>query len=135
MAESALISRRLYYSEEVRRCGLLLAATLWPCLAAAANVVLVGSVSDPDTREALEAVQSIAPAFVVADPEAADAPEQLQKADVVVAIGPRALTLVTHSCPEKPVVYAMVPAAQATPGKTVTGVALEVPPFVQLAQW
>jgi ABC-type uncharacterized transport system substrate-binding protein len=113
-----------------------LAATLWPCLAAAANVVLVGSVSDADTREALEAVQTVAPAFVVADLDAAETPEQLQKADVVVAVGPRALGLIEHNlAPDKAVVYAMVPAAGVTPSKSITGVALEVPAYVQLAQW
>jgi ABC-type uncharacterized transport system substrate-binding protein len=110
--------------------------TLWPCVATAANVVIVGSVSDAETREALEAVQTIAPAFVLTDVDAADAPEQLQKADVVVAIGPRALSLVEHNPqPEKPLVYAMVPASSVTPGKAVTGVALEVPALAQLAQW
>jgi putative ABC transport system substrate-binding protein len=113
-----------------------LAATLWPCIAAAANVVLVGSVSDADTRETLEAVQTIAPAFVLADVDAAETPEQLQKADVVLAVGPRALALVERNIPpDKPIVYSMVPAGGVTPGKTVTGIALEVPAYVQLAQW
>lgn len=37
--------------------------------------------------------------------------------------------------PDKPVVYAMVPAAEALPSNSVTGVALEVPVYAQFAVW
>jgi len=61
--------------------------------------------------------------------------QQLRHADVILAVGTRALTLARTVAPETPVVYAMVPAADVQAGKGVTGVSLEVPAYAVLAQW
>ncbi len=111
--------------------GLLLAFAL----PARAGVVVVGSDHDPDEKAALDAARQTAPAFSFADEDSADAAEQLRHADVILAIGARAVTLARTVAPETPLVYAMVPAAAVQSGKGVTGVALEVPAYAELAQW
>ncbi len=107
---------------------------LCPAIAAAAGVVL-GNDHEPDAKETIEAARQSAPDFSYADLESPDAPEQLRHADVILAVGARALTMARTVAPERPIVYAMVPAADVTPAKTVTGVAMEVAPFVLFAQW
>ena len=103
--------------------------------AAHAGVVLLGSERVSEEKEALDAARQTAPAFSFADEDSVDAAEQLRHADVILAVGARALTMARTVAPETPVVYAMVPAAEAQPGKGVTGVAMEVPAYAELAQW
>jgi putative ABC transport system substrate-binding protein len=114
---------------------LLVAMGLVSALAAPAEagVVLLGS--EAEHKETIDAARQTAPSFSFADLESADAAEQLRHADVVLAVGTRALTMARTVAPEKPIVYAMVPAADAQPGKGVTGIALEVPAYAELAQW
>src|SRR5207253_11155789 len=100
-----------------------------------AGVVLLGSDHAPELKETIEAARQTAPAFSFADEDSPDAAEQLRHADVILAVGVRALVMARTVAPDKPVVYAMVPAAEAQPSKTVTGVALEVPAYAELAQW
>ncbi len=102
---------------------------------AQADIVLLSEPAVPQYKEAADAAQKLAPDASFADVASPDAVNQLQHADVVLAVGQKALDLARVTVPEKPIVYAMVLAAQAQPGKTVTGVALEVPPFAQFAQW
>jgi ABC-type uncharacterized transport system substrate-binding protein len=135
MADTALMDRRLYYSARVVRLlvgfGLLLALAS----PARAGVVLLGSEHAGDDKVALDAARQTAPAFSFADVDSADAAEQLRHADVILAVGARAVTLARSIAPETPLVYAMVPAAEVQSGKGVTGVALEVPAYAELAQW
>ncbi|MGZ3408586.1 MAG: ABC transporter substrate-binding protein [Polyangia bacterium] len=100
-----------------------------------AGVVLLGSEHAPELQEATDAARATAPAFSFADEDSPDAAEQLRHADVILAVGARALVMARTVAPDKPVVYAMVPAAEAQPGKLITGVALEVPAYAVLAQW
>jgi putative ABC transport system substrate-binding protein len=135
MADTALMAERLYYSSDVRRLVVavgLLAAWAAP---AHAGVVLLAAEHAPELQEALEAVRQTAPGFSFADDDSPDAAEQLRHADVILAVGARALVMARTVAPDKPVVYAMVPAAEAPPGKLITGVALEVPAYAVLAQW
>lgn len=104
-------------------------------LPARAGVVVVGNEHAPELKEALDAARETAPAFSFADEDSLDAAEQLRHADVVLAVGARALVLAHTVAADKPAVYAMVPAAEAQPGKLTTGVALEVPAYAELAQW
>jgi putative ABC transport system substrate-binding protein len=110
----------------------LLAAWAAP---AQAGVVLLGSEHAPELQEAIEAARQTAPAFSFADADSPDAAEQLRHADVILAVGVRALLMARTVATDKPIVYAMVPAAEAQPGKFVTGVAIEVPAYAVLAQW
>lgn len=100
---------------------------------ARADVVLVGS--DREHKETIDAARQTAPGFSFADVDSPDAAEQLRHADVILAVGARALVLARTVAADKPIVYAMVAAADAQPGKGVTGVALEVPAYAELAQW
>jgi putative ABC transport system substrate-binding protein len=102
---------------------------------AQATVVLIGSEATPEHKETIAAARQTAPELSFADVDSPDAAEQLRHADVVLAVGPRALTMARTVAPETPIVYAMVPASEAQPGKLVTGVALEVPAYAQFAQW
>jgi putative tryptophan/tyrosine transport system substrate-binding protein len=102
---------------------------------ALADIVLLSDPAVPQYKEALEAAQKVTPEASFADQSSPDAANQLKHADVVLAIGQKALDLARATVPDKPIVYAMVLAADAQPGKSVTGVALEVPPFAQFAQW
>ena len=102
---------------------------------ARAGVVLLGSEHAAADQEALEAARQTAPSSTFADEDSPDAAEQLRSAEVILAVGTRALQMARTVAPETPVVYAMVPAAEALAGKNVTGVALEVPAYAQLAQW
>jgi len=110
----------------------LVAAAAMP---ARAGVVLVGNDKAPELKEALDAAQKTAPSFSFADEDSIDAAEQLRHADVILAVGVRALLLARTVAADKPVVYAMVPAAEAQPGKLITGVALEVPAYAVLVLW
>ena len=129
------MAARLYYSGAVRRWLLALGFLATAALPARAGVVLVGSEHTPELKEALDAARATAPSFSVADEDSLDAAEQLRHADVVLAVGPRALTLARTVAADKPIVYAMVAAADSKPDKNVTGVALEVPAYAELAQW
>ncbi|MDB4965940.1 MAG: transporter substrate-binding protein [Myxococcales bacterium] len=100
-----------------------------------AGGVIVGSEKGAEHKEAIDAARSVAPEFSFADEDSPDAADQLRHADVILAVGARALTMARSVAPEKPVVYAMVPAAEAMPGKSVTGVVLEVPAYAEFAQW
>jgi len=100
---------------------------------ARADVVLVGS--DREHKETIDAARQTAPGFSFADVDSPDAAEQLRHADVILAVGARALVMARTVAADKPIVYAMVAAADAQPGKAVTGVALEVPAYAELAQW
>jgi putative ABC transport system substrate-binding protein len=111
--------------------GLVAAAAL----PARAGVVVVGNEHAPELKEALDAARQTAPAFSFADEDSLDAAEQLRHADVILAVGTRALTMARTVAADTPAVYAMVPAAEAQPGKLTTGVALEVPAYAELAQW
>src|SRR5260370_24914988 len=102
---------------------------------ASAGGVIVGSDKVAEHKEAIEAARSVAPDFSFADEDSPDAAEQLRHADVILAVGARALVMARTVAPDKPVVYAMVPAAEALPTKLITGVALEVPAYAALAQW
>jgi putative ABC transport system substrate-binding protein len=135
MAETALIVDQLYYSARVGRLLALAAVLLLSPQLAVANVVVLGNAAEVDAKEAIEAARKTAPDFSHAEIDSADAAEQLRHADVVLAVGARALTMARTVAPETPIVYAMVPAADATPAKNITGVALEVPPFAQFASW
>ena len=108
--------------------------TVWAA-PALANVVLLGSDRSLQNKEAIAAARQVGPEFSFADEDSNDAAEQLRHADVVLAIGVRALVMARTVAPDKPVVYAMVPAAEALPSKTVTGVAWEVPAYAQFAEW
>lgn len=121
--------------DEVRWTALVsIVVWLCPAIAAAAGVVL-GSDHEPDAKETIEAARQSAPDFSFADLESPDAPEQLRHADVILAVGARALTMARTVAPDRPTVYAMVPVAEVLPAKTVTGVAMEVAPFGIFAQW
>jgi len=100
-----------------------------------AGVVLLGSEHAPEHKEALDAARATAPSFSFADEDSPDAAEQLRHADVILAVGTRAFTMARTLAPDTPLVYAMVPAAEAQAGKGITGVALEVPAYAELAQW
>jgi ABC-type uncharacterized transport system substrate-binding protein len=108
---------------------------LLPATGLAGSVVILGSDNDPETKDSLEGVRQTAPDFSFADVESPDSPEQLRHADVVLAVGARALTMARAVVPDKPVVYAMVPAGEALPSRAITGVTLEVPAFPQFAVW
>jgi putative tryptophan/tyrosine transport system substrate-binding protein len=115
----------------------LLSIVVWlssPAIATAAGVIL-GSEHEPDAKETIDAARQSAPEFSFADIESADAPEQLRHADVILAVGARALTMARTVAPDRPTVYTLVPVAEALPGRAVTGVALEVPPFSLFSQW
>jgi ABC-type uncharacterized transport system substrate-binding protein len=99
------------------------------------DVVLVGSERGAEHRETIVAARQTAPGFSFADEDSPDAAEQLRHAEVILAVGARALTLARAVAPDKPTVYAMVPAAEVQPGRNVTGVALEVPAYAEFAQW
>lgn len=121
----------------MRRVALVVAwivAVAWAA-PARATVVLLGSEHAADEKEAIAAARQVAPAFSFADEDSSDAAEQLRHAEVILAVGARALTMARTVAPETPVVYALVPAAEALPGKSITGVALEVPAYVTFAQW
>ncbi len=109
--------------------ALLRVATAW------GEIVILSEPSVPSYKEAVEAAQHVAPEASLAEVGSPDAANQMQHADVVIAVGPKALELARTDAPDKPVVYAMVPAAQAQPSRTTTGVTLEVPPYAQFAQW
>ena len=100
-----------------------------------AGVVLVGNDRTAELKETVDAARATAPSFSFADEDSPDAAEQLRHADVILAVGVRALAMARTVAPDKPVVYAMVPAAEAQPTKLITGVALEVPAYAELAQW
>jgi putative ABC transport system substrate-binding protein len=100
-----------------------------------AEIVVVSDQSVPQFKEAYEAAQKVSPEASYADENSPDAPNQMKHADVVVTIGQKALELARATVPDKPTVYAMVLASQVPSSKNVTGVALEVPPFAQFAQW
>lgn len=102
---------------------------------ARAEVVLVSDPNVPQYKEAIDAAQKVSPEASFADESSVDALNQMKHADVVLAVGQKALELARASVPDKPIVYAMVLASQAQPTRNVTGVALEVPPFAQFAQW
>jgi ABC-type uncharacterized transport system substrate-binding protein len=99
------------------------------------NGVLIGSEHTPEHKEAIDAARQTAPSFSFADEDSPDAAEQLRHADVILAVGSRALTMARTVAPDKPIVYAMVAVAEAQPTRSVTGVALEVPAYAELAQW
>ena len=99
---------------------------------ARANVVLVGSDKIPEHKEAIDAAQKSAPQLSFADEDSVDAAEQLRHADVILAVGTRALIMARTVAPDKPIVYAMVPAAEAQAGRSITGVALEVPAYARI---
>src|SRR5439155_2258947 len=103
--------------------------------AAWAGGVVVGSDKNAGHKEAIDAARSVAAEFSFADEDSMDAAEQLRHADVILAVGARALTMARAVAPDKPVVYAMVPAAEALPSKNVTGVVLEVPVYAAFVQW
>ena len=114
--------------------GLLLACAT----PARAGVVLLGSERAPEQKDAIAAARQTAPSFSFADEDSGDAAEQLRHADVILAVGARAVTMARTVAPETPLVYAMVSAVELAPmqlGKSTTGVALEVPAYVVLAQW
>ncbi|HEY2747615.1 MAG TPA: ABC transporter substrate binding protein [Polyangia bacterium] len=117
------------------RLLLAFALVLASAPSARAGVVLLGSERSADDKVALDAARQTAPAFSFADEDSADAAEQLRHADVILAVGARALAMARTVAPETPLVYAMVPAADVQAGKSVTGVALEVPAYAELAQW
>jgi putative ABC transport system substrate-binding protein len=102
---------------------------------ALAEIVIVSDQSVPQFKEACEAAQKIAPEASYAEESSPDASNQMRHADVVLSVGQKALELARATVPDKPIVYAMVLASQAQASKSVTGVALEVPPFAQFAQW
>jgi ABC-type uncharacterized transport system substrate-binding protein len=104
-------------------------------LARAAGVVILGSERVAEHKEAIAAARQTAPELSLADEDSPDAAEQLRHADVVLAVGARALTMARTVAPATPIVYALVPAAEAQPGKLVTGVTYEVPAYAQFAQW
>lgn len=99
------------------------------------GVVLLGSEQQPELKEAIAAARGTAPELSFADLDSQDAAEQVRHAEVVLAVGGRALVMARALGPDKPIVYAMVPAAEAAPSKNVTGVALEVPVYAQFAVW
>jgi putative ABC transport system substrate-binding protein len=136
MAETALIVSQLYYSVRVRRLLLMTALSLLaPATGLAASVVVLGSDRDAETKETLDGAMKTAPDFVFADVDGAETAEKLSRADVVLVVGTRALTMARAVVPDKPIVYAMVPATDVVASRAVTGVALEVPAFPQLAVW
>jgi putative ABC transport system substrate-binding protein len=102
---------------------------------ARAEIVLLSDPNVPQYKEAIDAARSVAPDASFADESSPDAANQLKHADVVLAVGQKALELARAGAADKPIVYAMVLASQAQASRTVTGVALEVPPFAQFAQW
>jgi putative ABC transport system substrate-binding protein len=102
---------------------------------ALAEIVIVSDQSVPQFKEAYEAAQKVSPDASYAEENSPDATNQMKHADVIVTIGQKALELARTTVPDKPIVYAMVLASQVQPSKSVTGVALEVPPFAQFAQW
>jgi putative tryptophan/tyrosine transport system substrate-binding protein len=121
---------------DVRRLAVVVGLVVCAWAAPArATVVLLGSEHAADDKEAIDAARQVAPSFSFADVDSQDASEQLRHADVILAVGARALIMARAVTPDTPVVYALVPAAEALPGKSVTGVALEVPPYVTFAQW
>ena len=115
----------------------MVALGVWAACSSAASAggVIVGSDKVAEHKEAIDAARSVAPDFSFADEDSMDAAEQLRHADVILAVGARALTMARAVAPDKPVVYAMVPAAEAQPGKSVTGVVLEVPAYAAFVQW
>jgi putative ABC transport system substrate-binding protein len=115
--------------------GLGLTVLLLFTRGALAEIVIVSDQGVPQFKEAFEAAQKVSPEASFAQEDSPDAPNQMKHADVVVTIGQKALELARTTVPEKPIVYAMVLASQVQPSKSVTGVALEVPPFAQFAQW
>jgi ABC-type uncharacterized transport system substrate-binding protein len=115
----------------------MVALGVWVAAAAPAwaGGVIVGSDKTAEHKEAIDAARQVAPDFSFADEDSIDAAEQLRHGDVILAVGGRALTMARAVAPDKPVVYAMVPASEAQPGKSVTGVLLEVPAYAEFAQW
>jgi ABC-type uncharacterized transport system substrate-binding protein len=102
---------------------------------AAPGIIAISDDKVAQYREALEAAKEVARDAAFVDENAPDATEQLRQAELILAIGPRALQLARSAAPQTPTVYCMVLASSVQPSKNVTGVALEVPPYVQFAEW
>jgi len=103
--------------------------------ARAGGVIAIADGRVAQYREALDGAQEAIKGGAVIDPNAADAADQLKRADpsVILAIGQKALSLARASAPQTPTVFCMVLGAGATSSRTVTGVRLEVAPAAQLA--
>jgi putative ABC transport system substrate-binding protein len=121
--------------EPTRRLGLLALgmALAWAPLARAGGVVTLADGRAVQYREALAASREIVHNSPVLDTNAADAPEQLRRADpaVVLAIGQKALQVAKSTMPDRPIVFCMVLGSGAAT-RSVTGLRLEVPPATQL---
>jgi putative ABC transport system substrate-binding protein len=102
---------------------------------ARSEIVIVSDQTVAQFKEAYEAAQKVAPEAAFTDENSPETANQMKHADVIIAVGQKALELARTTVPDKPIVYAMVLASQVPAVKNVTGVALEVPPFAQFAQW
>jgi putative tryptophan/tyrosine transport system substrate-binding protein len=100
----------------------------------AAGLVAVADVRVAQYKEALGAAREVLHDATIVDPSAADAADQLKRADaaVILAVGQKALQLARQAAPNVPTVFCMVLGSAAAPGRTVTGVKLEVAPQTQL---
>lgn len=110
---------------------------LWSAtgFAATSAVVILASERETESKDAVDGARQTGPDFALTDVDAGDASVQLRKAEVVLVVGARALTMARAVVPDKPIVYSMVPAGEAVPSRAVTGVTLEVPAFPQFAVW
>jgi len=118
--------------QEMRHALPLFVLALSARAALAGGVVAIGDEKVAQYREAIGAVRQVAKDVRLIDPGAADAADQVKKADpaVLLVVGQKALQLAHAAAPSTPTVFCMVMAA--APSRTVTGVKLEVAPSVQL---
>lgn len=115
---------------------LLLALLAVAGVAEANGVVIVADGRVPQYREALTAAKEVLRSAPTIDPAAADAADQLKRADasVILVVGQKALQIAKAAAPSTPIVFCMVLGAGAAPSRTVTGVKLEVAASAQLQQ-
>jgi putative ABC transport system substrate-binding protein len=104
--------------------------------AAPTGILVVADSRIPQYREALASAKETLHNPNVVDPGAADAAEQVRRADpaVILAIGQKAVQLAKTSAPATPTVFCMVLGQAAAASRSVTGVRLEVLPSAQLQQ-
>jgi putative tryptophan/tyrosine transport system substrate-binding protein len=100
----------------------------------AGGLVAIADVRIAQYKEALGAAREVLHDATIVDPSAGDAADQLKRADaaVILAVGQKALQLARQVSPNVPTVFCMVLGGAAAPGRTVTGVKLEVAPQAQL---
>jgi putative ABC transport system substrate-binding protein len=113
----------------------LAALLLTASIAHAGGVVIVADGRVPQYKDAIAGAREIAREATLVDLAAADAADQVKRADpsVVLAVGQKALALARAAAGEKPVVFCMVlGSAAAASGRNLTGVRLEVAPQIQL---